>query len=872
MNAEDDPFEYVRNNEVNSQHPNHGTGQHQGTDQEKTSVKNYNYAVADSKTSNLVETPLNGGLNFGNGYTAYRESSEKKGLVGYTKKTVSPLGDGDFQVQIDMIGQAIHSQQLVDVVFVLDTSGSLSGERWTELYGAVSSFSKKALEYDGVQIGLVNFSGTGNGKTKSQMSYFQKLENNKFQTYTTDYDQLMKNNLMKPSNPGSKWTATFLGFDTGLRMLMGSDMGARDNAQKILINITTGTPNIEATSKYYEGSSGMLSVEQSLAFTGGHKDFLSQGLIEWDLNQNTGTHADATSPDNTVQFINQRLKQDAQANIKSYSIGYHADDDANDVVQALGNEAVYNIKNSGEIELALEQIINKFTASIQQATVTVPHSQFVEYKEGSLVKEYLTLTGGSLTSGSVDAGDAPQYAQNAKYSATSTGINVSDLTLGGSKTAADGLRLTYIVHLKDEYQIGNFYPTSGTTYLTNNVSEARHLHFAVPSVQMGTHLTNVRVNKDWQDDGNKYQTRDDVTMTLYSRTVGSENGWTEKGKKVFTSSITSFDFEGMPQYQDGKALEYKVIETVDASGTHVPGYALPEYSGSVSAIPTTEGDVPTITVTNTLNYTNYNFTKTDTDGKKLSGAVFAVKRNGATFEGLKETSTGSFELKQMPIGKYVFTETTAPDGYDGEASFTVNVEDDGKGGLKLTPDGIENKQVVNELKPFELELIKYNRDSTPLEGAEFSISGEGLDEVTGKTNEKGVLEFIDEEDNVQGLQLKPGKYTIKETAAPDGYLKHEGEFTLEIPSDSKKATLTYEGNDLDKNDYSAKELEYTKEGVKYNKVSLSIMDIEEADVPLPLTGGSGLGAFIVIGLLLLSTAGYLKLIDWRKKRGGDGNA
>jgi LPXTG-motif cell wall-anchored protein len=859
-----DPFEYVRNEEVKSQHPNHGTDQHQGTDQEKTSVKNYNYAVADSKTSNLVETPLNSGLNFDNGYTAYREP-EENGLVGYTKKTVSPLGDGDFQVQMDMIGQAIHSQQLVDVVFVLDTSGSLSGERWDELYDAVSSFSKKALEYDGVQIGLVNFSGTGNGNTKSQMSYFENRGNNNYQTFTTDYGQLMGNRLMDPSNTGSKWTATFFGLDTGLRMLMGADMGARDNAQKILISITTGTPNMEATSKYYEDQNGMLSVQESLEHTGGHKAFLSQGLIEWDLNQNQGTHVDANSPDNTVQFVSQRFKQDAQANIKAYSIGYHAADNANGVVQALGNEAVYNINNSGELELALEQIINKFTASIQQATVTVPHSQFVEYKEGSLVKEYLTLTGGSLTSGSVDAGDAPQYAQNAKYSATSTGINVSDLTLGGSKTAADGLRLTYIVHLKDEYQIGNFYPTSGTTYLTNNVSEARHLHFAVPSVQMGTHLTNVRVNKDWQDDGNKYQTRDDVTMTLYSRTVGSENDWTEKGKKVFTSGMTSFDFEGMPQYQDGKALEYKVIETVGATGTHVPGYALPEYSGSVSAIPTTEGDVPTITVTNTLNYTNYDFTKTDANGNKLSGAVFEVKRNGVVFEGLSGTETGSFKLNQMPIGEYVFTETTAPDGYAGGASFTVKVEDNGNGGLKLTSEGINNKQVINELKPFELELVKYNRDSEKLPGAEFSIKGMGID-TSGTTNSEGVLEFDSD------IQLKPGTYTIKETAAPDGYLKHEGEFTLIIPSEGKEATLEYSKDDLDDSDYSVQKLEYTNGEAKYNKVSISIMDIEEADVPLPLTGGTGLGAFIVIGILLIGTAGYLKLVDWRKKRGGDGNA
>jgi LPXTG-motif cell wall-anchored protein len=860
-----DPFEYVRNEEVKSQHPNHGTDQHQGTDQEKTSVKNYNYAVADSKTSNLVETPLNGGLNFDNGYTAYREP-EENGLVGYTKKTVSPLGDGDFQVQMDMIGQAIHSQQLVDVVFVLDTSGSLSiGNRWQELLDAVDSFADTALAYDGVQIGLVNFSGQGNGNTKGQMTMFKDKGNKEYQTFTTDKNTLMSSSLLSSSGPGSKWTASFFGLDLGLRMLMGSDLGARDNAQKILINITTGTPSLEATENYYNKNGSMGTVNDAMENVPS-KANSGQGYIDWDLNRNNGDlHTETTNSTNTVKFINNRLNQAEQANVKSYSIGYHNDDAANSVIVALGKEAYYNTQSSSELQLALEQIINKFTASIQQATVTVPHSQFVEYKEGSLVKEYLTLTGGSLTSGSVDAGDAPQYAQNAKYSATSTGINVSDLTLGGSKTAADGLRLTYIVHLKDEYQIGNFYPTSGTTYLTNNVSEARHLHFAVPSVQMGTHLTNVRVNKDWQDDGNKYQTRDDVTMTLYSRTVGSENDWTEKGKKVFTSGMTSFDFEGMPQYQDGKALEYKVIETVGASGTHVPGYALPEYSGSVSAIPTTEGDVPTITVTNTLNYTNYDFTKTDANGNKLSGAVFEVKRNGVVFEGLSGTETGSFKLNQMPIGEYIFTETTAPDGYDGGASFTVKVEDNGNGGLKLTSEGINNKQVINELKPFELELVKYNRDSEKLPGAEFSIKGMGID-TSGTTNSEGVLEFDSD------IQLKPGTYTIKETAAPDGYLKHEGEFTLVIPSEGKEATLEYSKDDLDDSDYSVQKLEYTNSEAKYNKVSISIMDIEEADVPLPLTGGSGLGAFIVIGILLIGTAGYLKLVDWRKKRGGDGNA
>ncbi|MHA2896519.1 prealbumin-like fold domain-containing protein, partial [Bacillus cereus] len=64
-----------------------------------------------------------------------------------------------------------------------------------------------------------------------------------------------------------------------------------------------------------------------------------------------------------------------------------------------------------------------------------------------------------------------------------------------------------------------------------------------------------------------------------------------------------------------------------------------------------------------------------------------------------------------------------------------------------------------------------------LPGAEFTIYNEqGQEVVKGKTNEQGIAKFE---------KLPAGKYTYKETFAPEGYLINEETFSFEIKTDGE---------------------------------------------------------------------------------------
>ena len=81
---------------------------------------------------------------------------------------------------------------------------------------------------------------------------------------------------------------------------------------------------------------------------------------------------------------------------------------------------------------------------------------------------------------------------------------------------------------------------------------------------------------------------------------------------------------------------------------------------------------------------------------------------------------------------------------------------------------LKNENVKGELEITKVDVADGN---TKLPNAEFTIYNEqGKEVVKGKTDEKGVAKF----------KLPYGKYTYKETIAPNGYVINEGTFAFEI--------------------------------------------------------------------------------------------
>ena len=170
-----------------------------------------------------------------------------------------------------------------------------------------------------------------------------------------------------------------------------------------------------------------------------------------------------------------------------------------------------------------------------------------------------------------------------------------------------------------------------------------------------------------------------------------------------------------------------------------------------------------ITLTNTPVEHQFRIKKVSSaNGSLLAGAQFRILGSGIN-EVYTTGDDGLTDAIQLPVGEYMLTEIKAPSGY------IINTESHH---LVVKADGIEMDGKAlsgdfpiitfeNEPQSFRFAILK--QDGTkkqPLSGAIFVVTGEDGSKVTLATGDDGYTDVI---------SLKPGKYAVTETKAPDGY-------------------------------------------------------------------------------------------------------
>ncbi|WP_442853651.1 SpaA isopeptide-forming pilin-related protein [Bacillus sp. LK2] len=210
--------------------------------------------------------------------------------------------------------------------------------------------------------------------------------------------------------------------------------------------------------------------------------------------------------------------------------------------------------------------------------------------------------------------------------------------------------------------------------------------------------------------------------------------------------------------------------TTDESGTVkvdrlVPGeYTLEEtkapegYELTKQVIQVTvDGEkVVDVKVTNSKSLGQFEIVKIDANDKTklLPDAEFEVYKDGKKIDTLRTDKTGKVTSKKLEPGKYTLKETKAPQGY---TLLKEEIE------VIVEANKVVEVQVENAKELGILQVIKKDAESGKvLEGAEFRLKNEN-GQVVGKaktTNKDGVVQF----ENVV-----PGKYTLEETKAPEGY-------------------------------------------------------------------------------------------------------
>ena len=117
----------------------------------------------------------------------------------------------------------------------------------------------------------------------------------------------------------------------------------------------------------------------------------------------------------------------------------------------------------------------------------------------------------------------------------------------------------------------------------------------------------------------------------------------------------------------------------------------------------------------------------------------------------KSDDKGCFSFADIPFGEYVIRELSAPDGYIlSDESYPVTIS--------------ENDEIIRieiENKPVTVEISKRDADGNELKGAQMQL-----------LDDKGTVvdEWTSDGTNHIVAKHSAGKYILKETAAPEGYI------------------------------------------------------------------------------------------------------
>lgn len=196
-------------------------------------------------------------------------------------------------------------------------------------------------------------------------------------------------------------------------------------------------------------------------------------------------------------------------------------------------------------------------------------------------------------------------------------------------------------------------------------------------------------------------------------------------------------------------------------------------------------------ITNDIIYGSVSGKKSDEDGKALGGAVIGIFTTGTT-EFTKENAIaattskddGSFSFAKVPYGTWIIREIESPKGYvlsEEEIAVTIGKVDE-----------VVEIELVNYFIKGNIALTKVDEDypDNKLSGAVF--------EVYSDTNGDGKL---DKDDTLLGemkeldggvyqmSELRYGKYLVKETKAPTGFVLDENVYSVSVEENGKTYTV-----------------------------------------------------------------------------------
>lgn len=215
-----------------------------------------------------------------------------------------------------------------------------------------------------------------------------------------------------------------------------------------------------------------------------------------------------------------------------------------------------------------------------------------------------------------------------------------------------------------------------------------------------------------------------------------------------------------------------------------------EYAGQKTAkVELTANDGSPIE--NNLIYGSVSGRKVDENGQSLGRALIGLFKPDET-EFTKENALmtavsaedGSFSFDKIPYGHWVIREIEQPTGFVlNDVVYDVEIKDDGQ----VVDIEIENKRIRGNVT-----LIKVDAEypQNTLQGAVFEVYEDTND--NGKLDaEDKLIGTLDEKENgvYEMLNLLYGRYFVKETKAPEGFILDTDVYEVFIDTDGKTYTV-----------------------------------------------------------------------------------
>lgn len=478
------------------------------------------------------EPTTDGGITISKNVTKYDSDSE------------------EFEIELKVKGDSSveHIQKSLDVVLVMDTSGSMNATRMNNAKKAAKAFVNKLINNTSskkTKIGIVKFATTG-----EEVSGL------------TDKKNKLINKINELSSGGGTYTQEGLKKAEEILNQSGAD-------KKVMIVISDGEPTY-AYGKYpdfsdWEKISGFPNKinPDTEIWHGTNLNWIGKGynskFKNYIVKLKTGEIGDGTSTyikytldywlDHFGYFITlpvETAKNIRKSNIDIYSvgIGLNKNEKAKAVMKGISSNNKYaETGEDGELlNNVLANLAEDITSNkIEKGSISDSMGQYVNYQDGSLI-----ITG--TKDGKADDG-LNEIIGKLVSKHNNNVLTIDGITLG----KGEELSVKYKVKLKDNWKDGKFHPANGTTTLLP-VPNGTSMKFNVPEVKAVAATTSLTIKKQWV--GNnvpanvyavKFNIKADGVKLDNQIEVKKDNNWTEV-------------INDLPKYKAGSEIKYTVEE------------------------------------------------------------------------------------------------------------------------------------------------------------------------------------------------------------------------------------------------------------------------------------------------------------------------